>query len=309
MATISGEVRDENDDLLADCVVRAYQRDTGALLVAGLSGDGSEEIPADANYASVALLLHCDGTDGGTTFTDSSGTPKTVTAHSQAHIETDQSKYGGASAAFDGASDYLAVSHAGLNLGSGDFTVEGWLRVNNLDNPVGVWFVGTPTLNSNRIQSDILTTGELGFYGAAAAVVFNARGTAVLAINTWYHVAFVRSGTNAKIYVDGSLYASATITGEPAAGQNWRIGFARTSSTDRWLNGYWDEVRITPGVARYAADFTPPAHAFAEGSAIPARPLGEYVLTTAYTGEVNVIALDPDGGTTFNDLILRTTPI
>lgn len=37
-------------------------------------------------------------------------------------------------------------------------------------------------------------------------------------------------------------------------------------------------------------------------------PLGKYIITTAYTGECNVICLDDSEGTTYNDLILRATP-
>ncbi len=46
------------------------------------------------------LLLHCNGTDGSTTFTDSETTPKTVTAQGSAQIDTAQSKFGGASGLF-----------------------------------------------------------------------------------------------------------------------------------------------------------------------------------------------------------------
>ena len=79
----------------------------------------------DLYFPQVQLLLHCNGTDGATTFTDSAPTPKAVTAYGNAHVETDQAKFGTASAAFDGNGDYLTVTnHAGLNLSSGNWTVE-----------------------------------------------------------------------------------------------------------------------------------------------------------------------------------------
>ena len=51
---------------------------------------------------SVVFQLACDGSNGSTTFTDSSPSPKTVSVFGNAQVSTAQSKFGGASAAFDG---------------------------------------------------------------------------------------------------------------------------------------------------------------------------------------------------------------
>jgi hypothetical protein len=63
---------------------------------------GSQPVPVDPQFGSVSLLLHGDGTNGSTTITDNSPTPKTVTAVGNAQISTAQSKFGGASILFDG---------------------------------------------------------------------------------------------------------------------------------------------------------------------------------------------------------------
>ena len=57
---------------------------------------GSQPVPVDPLFNNVSLLLHGDGTNGFTTITDSSPTPKTVTAVGNAQISTAQSKFGGA---------------------------------------------------------------------------------------------------------------------------------------------------------------------------------------------------------------------
>ena len=304
MATLSGEIRDENNDLLADCVVRAYRRDTGALLVAGLSGDGSPEEPGDADYASVSLLLHCDGTDGSTTFTDNSPTPKTVTAYGNAHIETDQSKFGGASAYFDGAGDYLSIPNAtDLTLSDATtWTIEGWMYP--LDSRAN------STLISKRSGSNPTSyycgrlSGQLVFYNGTT--LYTQTGTT--ANNSWTHFAYVFNAGNLKIFADGTKVGE---WGSVALSEvNTVINIGRHYSTiEEAFNGYLDDLRITKGVACYNANFTPPTAAFLDYAVTPAKPLGEYTLTTAYTDEVQVIALDPAGGTTFNDLILRTTPV
>jgi hypothetical protein len=64
-------------------------------------------VPVDPVFNNVSLLLHGNGTNGSTTITDNSPTPKTVTAVGNAQISTAQSKFGGASIAFDGTGDYL----------------------------------------------------------------------------------------------------------------------------------------------------------------------------------------------------------
>lgn len=308
MATISGEVRDENNDLLADCVVRAYRRDTGALLVAGVSGDGSPEEPSDADYASVSLLLHCDGTDGATTFTDTSPTPKTVTAYGAAHIETDQSQFGGASGAFDGSSDYLLIGSASSFYFSGAFTMEAWIYPTNLASfktIIGNWLagIGYPFIFGLNSKGNLIL---LANNSATPRVI----STGTLSTNAWAHVVVQRSAAGTlDLYINGvadGTASYATAIG-PSGGMALYIGACDT--TNHEFTGYIDELRITTGIARYAANFTPPTAAFLDAATIPAKPLGEYTLTTDYTGEVQVVALDPDGGTTLNDLILRTTPV
>jgi hypothetical protein len=125
MPTITGMVYDEDGQPAPGRIVRAYRRDTGALLTAVETGDGSEQsIPDDPNYASVSLLLHMDGTNGSTVFTDLSPVPKVVTRFGDAQISTAQSKFGGSSAYFDGTGDYLTVaSSADFGFGTGDFTI------------------------------------------------------------------------------------------------------------------------------------------------------------------------------------------
>lgn len=303
MATISGEVRDENNDLLADCVVRAYRRDTGALLVTGLTGDGSEEQAGDADYASVSLLLHCDESDGSTTITDSGPAARTVTVAGNAHIGVDQSKFSGASAAFDGTGDYLtSASNAAFNLNDGNWTVEGWMYMTSATNG--------PAMCSRR------TIGSAGWSMEANALRGYINGSfsdsqitwTRPSTGAWHHYAFVKNSTTITVYVDGTSVGSKTsVTSIQDQAEPLRLGVA-SNNAENALNGYLDEFRFTKGVARYTENFTAPTAVFPEDT-IPAKPLGEYSLTTAYTDEVQVIALDPAGGTTFNDMILRTTPV
>ena len=79
------------------------------------------------------------------------------------------------------------------------------------------------------------------------------------------HIAFVHNDANdtLKVYVDGTEQASATAS----TAINWTnttdslyIGM-QNGFTDRSYAGRLDGIRITPGVARWTANFTPPTEA------------------------------------------------
>jgi hypothetical protein len=98
----------------------------------------------DPNFADVSLLLHGDGTNGSTTITDNSPSPKTVTAFNSAAISTDQSRFGGSSLFFPGGSitgtshRLESASNANFQFGSGDFTIELWLNATVQDFNCGI---------------------------------------------------------------------------------------------------------------------------------------------------------------------------
>ena len=88
----------------------------------------SSYAPVDEEFGNVSLLLHGDGTNGSTTIVDSSSSTKAVTAFGDAQISTAQSKFGGASIAFDGNGDYLTIPpSAKFEFGTDPFTVEFWI--------------------------------------------------------------------------------------------------------------------------------------------------------------------------------------
>lgn len=209
----------------------------------------------DLYYDNVSLLLHCDGTDGSTTFTDHSPTPKTVTAYGNAHIETDQSKFGGTSAYFDGANDGLML--ADLALGTDDFTIEMWVKTSSsvqyaqlIGNEPGF------TLLVNHASS---TSGNFALYVPGGLLLTSVSGD--WNDGAWHHIALVRLVNTFTLYTDGNANGTGTYTGS-LSGSNLWLG-RNNVYTPRNLVGYLDDIRITKGVARYTANFTPPTEAFA----------------------------------------------
>lgn len=207
---------------------------------------------SDPDYSSVSLLLHCDGTNGSTTFTDDSPSPKTVTANGNAQINTAQSKFGGASAAFDGAGDYLSAPNStDLQLGSSNFTIEMWVY-----NATGQGSFALISKGSEwRLNND--SNRWVWSNAPGSSNVFVIGGSVSAA--TWTHLALVRNGTTTTLYKDGVSVASGTSANVTDSTGALTIGY--DGSMPDW-NGYVDDIRITKGVARYTADFTPPTEAF-----------------------------------------------
>ncbi|HEY0089411.1 MAG TPA: LamG domain-containing protein [Candidatus Lokiarchaeia archaeon] len=210
------------------------------------------------------LLLHCNGTDGSTTFTDSA-TGKTVTPHGTMQIDTAQSKFGGASALFDGDSDYLTLADSDdWNFGTYDWTLEGFIRPNG---SVGTSFLFSQYIDANNRLDFSLNATYFVFMASKSSTVYAyylGDSTAITA-NNLHHFAFVRFGSNFYIYLNGKQVALTVIT---AISTNAMPDLAQTASIgvradiNYFFNGWLDEYRITKGVARYLKNFTVPNREF-----------------------------------------------
>ena len=232
---------------------------------------GREAGPADPFIGSVSLLLHGDGTNGSTTITDSSPSPKTVTVVGNAQISTAQSKFGGASIFFNGETNTSVTAPAGLDFayGTADFTVECWFYSTELlTQSSGILFSQTRAGTNYFVAGLTATTSSnpnrLFFIFAASGggtQVLNSNAT--FSLNTWNHYAVVRNNGLVAVYLNG-------VSGTPVScTQNFNVTTFHTPTLGRYSHsdslkfiGYIDDLRITKGVARYTANFTPPTAPF-----------------------------------------------
>ena len=231
-----------------------------------VGGGGGGIVTSDPYFSSVSLLLHMDGTNASTNFVDSGPNALAVTAVGNAQISTTQSKYGGASAYFDGAGDAVQIPfNAALDLTSGDFTIEGWVYFNAVSGtPTIITPFGTGTTFGGWVIV-LDSSSRLTFYLSTAANTWNLAtnvlfsATAVVT-GTWYHFALVRNGSAFTPYLNG--IAGTTFTSSSTLYNNSRplkIG-AEKDSNSFPLNGYIDDLRVTK-YARYTSSFTPPTQA------------------------------------------------
>jgi hypothetical protein len=226
-------------------------------------------------YGSIAPILSAlfnfDGTNNSTTFTDSSSYNHVPTRYGNTVISTTQSKFGGASAYFDGTGDYLGIdTNSVFAMGYEDFTVECWAYPTS-------W----PTSDLGAIVENRSSSGSGGFLlwlGSDQKWVLytsaNSNGTqrvvssvANATLNTWTHLVGIRKNGKLYLYVNGSLVGSTGTEGSPddlspSNTSPIRIGTATDNpGTTRMFYGYIDGLKIVKGKALYTDDFVIPSSA------------------------------------------------
>jgi len=207
-----------------------------------------------------SLLL--DFTNGGIYDATSKNDLETV---GNAQISTTQSKFGGSSIYFDGTGDWLASNAATPNLyafGTGDFTIEFWIRFNSLS-PVVIIYDGRPS-GTNTTQPTIYASnsGYLVYFTNGANSILSNAGA--VTTNVWYHVALCRYSANTKLFIDGVQTGSTYSDTNNYTNTALRplIGVDANLGNTNYLNGYIQDLRVTKGIARYTSNFTPPTTAF-----------------------------------------------
>ncbi len=197
--------------------------------------------------AGTSLLLNA--TNSG--IYDSTG-KNDLTTVGDARTSTAVIKYGSSSMYFDGTGDYLDIPNNQIvNFASGDYTVEAWVYPTVISSDHYVFSFGVPGghWSINIYQSNWRVGYNLSIAG----------GSASAALNTWTHVAVTRSSGTQRFYLNGALISSVADTNVITANGTVYAG-AYFGSGNYW-NGYIDDLRVTKGVARYTANFTPPTTA------------------------------------------------
>lgn len=211
------------------------------------------------------LLLHGNGADASTALADSSWyNTKTITVAGGAQVDTAQSKFGGGSILFDGSGDYITCMDSGdYAFGSGDFTIDLWVRVSSLPGAYDAIF-------SDRQGSGSFYYGHVLWITDANKLHYSWYDTDhsahsvtadnAMAANTWYHVAVVRSGGTLTMYINGVAQATtASVTGKTMYDTGVVLYFGTDGAYGTYdFAGWLEEVRISKGIARWTANFTPP---------------------------------------------------
>ena len=219
----------------------------------------------DANFSQVSLLLHCDGANGSTAVVDSSLNAHVTTAGGNTAISTTKSKFGGASL-FTGSTtgSMLTVpASAAFDFGTGDMTIEMFLASTTVGDYTTV-ISRDYTANGWVILSGATQLGGLAVWTQSTGMLM-ANNTTLSTDGNWHHLAWTRQGNTHRLFLDGAQVATATsAVSLGASGKPLIIGDDAVQGPRR-TNGHIDELRITKGLARYTANFTPPSEPFPVG--------------------------------------------
>lgn len=229
-------------------------------------GGGSLLIP-QGNDAGTTTLLPFDGTDGGTTITNTGvGAAPSFFASGSCCLTTSQKVFGTASflCSSAGSNAAYASNSAAFTLSASNFTIDCWFNCHATTSQ------GNPTITGKTSAG--FTTGWLlrregtantiRFWLADNSVILTGTTVYTSTTNTgWHHVAVVRASTNWRLYIDGAVQASAStaLTATvPDNTENIFIGARGAFAGESW-RGLVDEFRFSKGVVRWADTFTPPS--------------------------------------------------
>jgi hypothetical protein len=157
---------------------------------------------------------------------------------------------------FNGTTDAirnLSTASTALDLSTGDFTIEAWIykttsQQGNILSLVNVSSGSNAGLSLQTSATNTFTQND----GVTATV-----NSGTFSLNTWTHVAAVRTAGNTQLYLNG-VASGATFTQAPRASQYFQIGCTVTT-TLIFFPGYISNLRVVKGVAVYSGTFTPPS--------------------------------------------------
>ncbi|MEA5601072.1 LamG domain-containing protein [Nostoc sp. UHCC 0252] len=208
-------------------------------LLAGLLSDTTVVQPT------TLLLLHGEGTNGGTSIIDSSSFGRTATRGGNPVTSTTQKKLETSSLYFDGASFLTFPASSDFDLKQNDFAVQAWIYPTSVSGSRAIL---------DRYNSTIpfswqfaLNNGKLNFYirnSSASGALLSLDGDTTLAINTWYHVGVKRINGVISLWLNEELDAISLVNARLNSSLVLTVG-KQGNVSNFYYQGYLDELLFT----------------------------------------------------------------
>ena len=207
-----------------------------------------------AYTTSPATTITLENKGEGTFQTATSRSGKVVTPYGDAKLSTAQFKFGTASLSLDGTGDY-ARCEGGTDFSfAGDFTVEKWIYPTSVTGTKYLFSLGSEAAGRyNLYLVSGVVTGN--FYGSSSTTFGGS-----ISINTWTHIALVRSGSTITVYVNGTALGT-TETNSSTIGNTGQLTIGADTGGANGFIGYIDTFRLSNS-ARYTGTFTPATSEF-----------------------------------------------
>ncbi len=265
------------------------------------------------NDSYTKLLLHADRENGSQFVLDSSPARHGYAGISGAVISNNTAKFGTTSLFFNAPSTATITfpNSPDWDFGYGDFTIDWWEWRGDA---AGVRPVFVRNYNAQTYQPLLIglsSGGRLYSYASSNNASWDTLpglDMGPITVSTWVHFALVRKTGVFTSYRNGVLIASvSSANGIVGSFGGIGIGFWNDGSSVYYAHTYIDEFRISKGIARWSASFTPPAAPYGPDPDLKTRLLLHFddanaattfvdssqysrVLTTV--GSVNVAAVD-----------------
>lgn len=193
------------------------------------------------------LLLHFDNN-----ILDSCNTAKEGTATNVVFGTTD-GKFGHY-ADFNGTNSVITFADTEDFTMANDYTIDFWAKT---DTASGASYFKYMIGNMNAAKN---SGWAIGHYQGKLAIRTPAdnRDKGTFNTNTWYHIALVITGSKAYLYLDGvNIFTSNALTFVNST-ELLGVGNTGVKTANEFFDGKIEELRISKGIARWTANFTPP---------------------------------------------------
>jgi hypothetical protein len=212
----------------------------------------------DPFFASVSDLLHFDGN-----LTDIK--TKTWTPTGSPTYDTTTPLFGSGAIVFSGTTKYVVSASSTVhNFGTGDFTIEFAIKFPAGSTPASTYIFDAGAGNLTAVQ--FTPSGTLAYYDpvtdTAGALYNNGPDNSLVADGNWHRVAIVRISSIITAYFDGVAWGSQSGANHNKTHTTLCLNKYGGDATHGSTNLSMDELRVTKGVGRYSANYTPATAAF-----------------------------------------------
>jgi hypothetical protein len=199
---------------------------------------------------STNLKLHLDAGDStsyggsGTTWSDLTSEDNDGTISGATYSSSDGGIFD-----FDGTDDYVSVdSSSDLTFGTGDFTVECWVKPDDFGSR-GTFYDSRPSNGNTGITiGHESSSGEIRVYMTATSGSDIVVQSSDFETGEWQHIAVTRSSGTVTLFINGVSKDTGTRTTDLNNTNAVNIGYKTyTSSTYNYFNGGIAQVRVYKG--------------------------------------------------------------
>jgi len=217
------------------------------------------------------LLLHGDGAQGSTIFTDSCQIANYLYPIGSAIIDQTQHKFGSASIYLDGINSHLMMPNdLDLNFSWNDFSIDFWVMFYDLSKPL-IYLMSTMDATNTNGFTLLINNGALEFInsGSGVTVVDFMTPAFPFVEEVWCHIALTRSNPNHTIntstyrfFVNGLMQSSLVTSASNLAPSASQLVIGTDYLMSTFVAMWLDEVRICKGIARWQKSFSVPTRAY-----------------------------------------------